>query len=142
MRTTQPVDSWQSPPWKNVSLPCQAMYSICISLHGACLYHIPQWTLSAIAGTVEAGSEEMASAGANSMENLEAAAAQIGTKLPGFVSAGVQGGLQPQGQGQAQQPRGENTSLTFAQKDLGMAFCFSFSAHSLILFATPRSTPI
>lgn len=59
------------------------------------------------AGTVEAGSEDVAVAGGDSMAGLEAAAAQLGTRLPGFVSAGVQGGQQPaQGQQQAQQPKG------------------------------------
>jgi hypothetical protein len=48
------------------------------------------------AGTVEAGSVEVAAGGANSMEALEAAV-QPGTQLPGFVSAGI---VQP---GQADQ---------------------------------------
>ena len=58
-------------------------------------------------GTVEAGSEDVVVTGGDSMAGLEAAAAQIGTRLPGFVSAGVQGGQQPAtGQNQAQQPKG------------------------------------
>lgn len=56
---------------------------------------------------MEAGSEEVAVTGGDSMAGLEAAAAQLGTRLPGFVSAGVQGGQQPaQGQKKAQQPKG------------------------------------
>jgi len=49
------------------------------------------------AGTVEAGSVEVAAGGANTMEALEAAV-KPGTQLPGFVSAGI---VQP---GQADQP--------------------------------------
>ena len=72
-------------------------------------------------GTVEAGSEDVAVTGGDSMAGLEAAAAQIGTKLPGFVSAGVQGGQQPaQEQKQAQQPRGGpllNAEQTFLTRE-------------------------
>ncbi len=63
------------------------------------------------AGTVEAGSAEVAAGGANSMEALEAAVAP-GTQLPGFVSAGVvQPGKSDQAAAGLSHPKGASPKL-------------------------------